>query len=90
MAIYVDELNHYGWIIQGKSRLSCHLIADDFQELIDFAVNELGLKIEWFQPKSYPHFDITKFYRDKAIEKGAIEIKGIELVKIIRENRGKG
>jgi hypothetical protein len=37
---------------------SCHLIADSVAELIAFA-EQIGLRRDWFQPKSSPHFDLT-------------------------------
>ncbi len=54
MAVYVDNLRDYGW----RHGPSCHLIADSIDELVEFAVS-IGLRPEWFQPKSSPHFDLT-------------------------------
>lgn len=51
----------------------CHLFADDLQELHDFAL-KLGLRLEWFQNKKFPHYDITLSKRNLAISLGAQEI----------------
>jgi len=84
MSVYVDKLRDYGW----HRGPSCHLIADSVEELIDFAV-AMGLRREWYQPKSSPHFDLTAGAREVAIGHGAIEIDQRQLVKILRELRQK-
>ncbi len=82
MAVYVDNLRDYGW----RHGPSCHLIADSEDELIAFAVG-MGLRREWFQAKSTPHFDLTADGRRLAVEHGAIELTQRELVAKIRELR---
>ncbi len=82
MAVYVDKLVDYSW----RHGPSCHLIADSVEELIEFAV-ELGLRAEWFQPRSSPHFDLTADGRKAAVRMGAIELNNRELVAKIRELR---
>jgi len=82
MAVYVDNLRDYGW----RHGPSCHLIADSVEELMEFAV-EMGLRPEWFQAKSTPHFDLTIEGRTLAVEHGAIEIDQRQLVAKIRELR---
>jgi len=68
--IYVDSA-----INPWKGKKWCHLVADDIQELHDFAV-KLGLKREWFQNhRIQPHYDITVSKREKAIKLGAISIE---------------
>ena len=61
-----------------------HLISDkSINELHRFA-RKIGLKPKWFQnhPK-HPHYDLTtNRAKDRAINKGAIEITSRELVKI--------
>ena len=84
MPVYVDKLRDYGW----HRGPSCHLIADSVEELIDFAV-AMGLRREWYQPKSSPHFDLTAGAREAAVRHGAIEIDQRELVKKLRELRQK-
>ena len=84
MAVYVDALRDYGWW-RGPS---CHLIADSVDELIEFALS-MGLRREWFQPKSTPHFDLTADARTKAVEMGAIELDRRGLIRKVREIRAK-
>jgi hypothetical protein len=84
MAVYVDKLADYQW----KHGPSCHLIADSIDELIEFAVS-IGLRAEWFQPKSSPHFDLTAEGRAAAVRNGAIELSNRELVAKLRELREK-
>ena len=82
MAVYVDNLRDYGW----RHGPSCHLIADSVEELMEFAVG-MGLRREWFQAKSTPHFDLTAEGRKLAVEHGAIELNQRQLVAKIRELR---
>ena len=53
---------------------ACHLFADTFQELHEFA-EKIGLKRGWFQheKKHLPHYDLTKNKRKLALRYGAIE-----------------
>lgn len=82
MAVYVDNLRDYGW----RHGPSCHLIGDSVEELIDFAVG-LGMKAEWFQPTSSPHFDLNAEGREIAVQNGAIELNQRELIAKLREIR---
>lgn len=84
MPVYVDSLRDYGW----HRGPSCHLIADSVEELMEFAVG-MGLRPEWFQPKSSPHFDLTADARVTAVEHGAIELSQREFVRVLRRNREK-
>ncbi len=84
MPVYVDNLRDYGW----HRGPSCHLIADSVDELMEFA-ESIGLRREWFQSKSSPHFDLTAEGRKVAVENGAIEINQRDLVKKLREIREK-
>jgi len=82
MAVYVDKLSDWGW----RHGLSCHLIGDSVAELVDFAVS-IGLRPEWFQPKSSPHFDLTVEKRREAVIKGAVELDRQAFVAKLRELR---
>ena len=82
MAVYVDKLVDYSW----RHGPSCHLIADSVEELKAFAV-QMGMRVEWFQPRSSPHFDLTADGRDLAIRHGAVELTNREFVAKIRELR---
>ena len=65
------------------------MIADTVGELKAFAI-WIGLRMEWYQPKSSPHFDLTAEARAYAIEYGAIELNRRAFVEKIRELRAKG
>jgi hypothetical protein len=84
MAVYVDNLRDYGW----RHGPSCHLIADSVAELMEFAVG-MGLRPEWFQAKSTPHFDLTADGRLLAVQHGAIELGSRQFIAKIRELRKK-
>ena len=82
MAVYVDGLRDYGW----RHGPSCHLIADSVDELIEFAL-AMGMRREWFQAKSTPHFDLTAGGRAQAVDMGAIELDRRQLIAKLRELR---
>lgn len=82
VGVYVDGLRDYGW----HRGPSCHLIADSVEELIEFA-ESMGLRREWFQAKSTPHFDLTAGGRELAVQMGAIELTNRQLIAKIRELR---
>jgi hypothetical protein len=82
MAVYVDKLVDYVW----RHGPSCHLIADSVVELKEFAVR-IGMRVEWYQPRSSPHFDLTAEGREAAVKNGAIELTNREFVTKIRELR---
>lgn len=86
MTVYVDPLMAWPTMphtkgqalrIFGEGKLSSHLFAAGFDEA---SVEELhamakliGLRREWFQPLSYPHYDLTPSRRALAVKKGAVE-----------------
>lgn len=78
MAVKVDEFR-----IWAPTRIrcfkagSCHLTADSVEELHEFALR-LGLRRDWFQPKSTPHYDLTESRRTKALELGAVFVPAKE------------
>jgi hypothetical protein len=82
VAVYVDRLVDYSW----RHGPSCHLIADSVPELLEFA-SRMGLREEWFQRRSSPHFDLTRDGRALAVEKGAIELSTRDFVAKLRELR---
>lgn len=82
MAVYVDRLADWGW----HRGSSCHLIADSVAELIEFAVM-IGLRPEWYQPESSPHFDLDEGSRRTALQHGAIDLDRRSFVKKLRELR---
>lgn len=74
MAVYVDALRYWGWV----HGASCHMIADTNEELHAMA-HKIGLKREWFQTSSVPHYDLTRVKRKLAVSNGAKEIGNREL-----------
>jgi hypothetical protein len=66
MPVYVDQAEN------GFGRMKmCHMIADTLEELHAMA-ERIGMRREWFQPKSFPHYDVAKGRRQQAISLGAI------------------
>ncbi|MEO6727289.1 MAG: DUF4031 domain-containing protein [Blastocatellia bacterium] len=58
-----------------------HLVSDNsIEELHEFAAS-LGLRQEWFQRKSVPHYDLTGKHYELAIERGAILVSSREIVR---------
>ncbi len=67
--IYVD--NHRG---RYGRMIMCHMMSDtSIAELHEFAAR-LGLKREWFQTKSAPHYDVCLSKRAEAIKLGATHL----------------
>jgi hypothetical protein len=85
MPVYVDSLFNYGW----RHGASCHLIADTISELRAFAV-KIGMRPEWYQAKSSPHFDLTVDGRAHAVRHGAIELDRRAFVAKLKELRREG
>ncbi len=81
MTIYVDKITRYPAEAMKDAHTRrngpdwCHMWSDGPPgELVDFAVNKLGLKAGWFQDHpSLPHFDIVPSKRCLALRRGAIE-----------------
>jgi len=88
MPIYVDDSFIPYKSKRGRIYKMSHMIADTPDELFEFAL-KLGLKMDWFQPKSFPHFDVTKTVRTKAIKNGAESLTTRELVEKIKILRTK-
>lgn len=78
MPVYVDKAaNPFGRMIM------CHMIADTVAELHEFAAR-IGLKREWFQPFSRPHYDLSKGRRSAAMAAGAIELDRSNFVAVMK------
>lgn len=75
--VYIDKQGKLGW---------SHLIADEMNELHEFA-KLIGLKECWFQSKiKRPHYDVKGIMRIRAINKGAVLVSPKEIVMILRSN----
>jgi len=81
MPVYVDNArNPFGRMIM------CHMVADRIDELIGMA-DRIGLARRHFQPGSFPHFDLSLSYRDRALLHGAIAVGRRELGGVMRAYR---
>lgn len=68
MAVYVDgEQNKF------RRMVMCHMFADTIAELHAMA-DAIGMRREWFQPLSFPHYDVAKGRRAAAVARGAVEV----------------
>ena len=82
MAILIDSFYNgaRGPIRYWHSRCG-HLVSDtSIEELHEFAEN-LGLRREWFQVKSIPHYDLTGTVYELAIAQGAILVTSREIIR---------
>jgi len=70
--IYVDNA-----FIKFGSMTMCHMFGDTIEELHAFA-EKLGIKRIWFQPKSWPHYDVSLSKRAMAITLGAKKVDELE------------
>jgi Protein of unknown function (DUF4031) len=89
--IMVDEIQQWPTKIRCFQAGSCHLMTDDvspagLDKLHAFAVR-IGLKREWFQPLSSPHYDLTPSKRDKALAYGATFVSAHEQAKARMKRR---
>jgi hypothetical protein len=77
--IMVDEIIRWPHAKPPFRMGSCHLTtdSDDLVELHAFA-RALGLRREWFQPVSSPHYDLTPARRMRALELGAVFVPARE------------
>ena len=78
MTVYVDDAKNK----LGRMLMS-HMIADSLDELHEMAVR-IGLRREWFQSTSLPHYDVSQSKRMIAVKFGAILVTRRELVRIAR------
>jgi len=91
VASYVDNLEGHGWKFRGTLIKSCHLIADEEEELYGFA-ESIGLKREWVQGTEKGrilHYDLTEGKRKQALANGAVELDKKAFVRKMWELRGK-
>lgn len=81
MSVYIDRAN----LSFGRMQM-CHMLADTLDELHAMA-DRVGLKRQWFQPASTPHYDVCQAKRRLALAAGAIEVSNRQLVSLIRKWR---
>jgi hypothetical protein len=81
MAVYIDSArNPLGRMIM------CHMVADTIEELHEMA-DKIGMLRQWFQPYSFPHYDVCLKRRGDALKAGAIEVDRRQLVAVMRRIR---
>jgi hypothetical protein len=81
MPVYVDmACNNF------RRMVMCHMIADTPAELHDMA-ERIGMRREWFQPTSFPHYDVAKGRREQAVRLGAIECSRREFMAHLKRIR---
>lgn len=82
MTIYVDELTNWG-----KKGTWAHMATDGPLDELHAMAAKIGLKRAWFQGGNsrHPHYDLRESKRLLAVQYGAQEVTGVELVLSARE-----
>lgn len=82
MSVYVDHEQN-----QFRRMVMCHMFADTLPELHAMA-EAIGMRRAWFQPFSFPHYDVARGRRAEAVRLGAVEVDRREGSAIRRRLRG--
>lgn len=88
MSVYVDRLRPVPTSRAWRWPEAAHLLADSVEELHAFA-ESIGLLREWYQPRSFPHYDLAPSRWRRAVKAGARVIGRREVVSIMRRFRGR-
>lgn len=83
MTVYIDRAR-----IPYRNMIMCHMVADNIDDLFRMA-QAIGMRAEWFQPRSFPHFDVSATRKHQALSYGAIEVGRREIVGIMRSYRAR-
>ncbi len=82
MAILIDSFqNGAKGPVRYWNRRCGHLVSDTSVEELHAFARQLGLRREWFQQKSIPHYDLTGTVYDRAVELGAELVSTRELAR---------
>ena len=86
MTVFIDDMYKAPMGRLGRMKMS-HMMADTREELIAMA-QSIGLSLDYIQyddlGRSRRHFDVSKSYREKAINNGAIPVTMRELARKAR------
>ncbi len=89
MTVYLDDWRQAAHLGPVDDRWS-HLVADDEQELHEFAAR-LGMRRAWFQTRGsrphHAHYDLPERARAEAVALGAVEISWRDLGRMLRDRR---
>ncbi len=92
MTVYLDDWRQPAHLGPVEDRWS-HLVADDEEELHDFAAR-LGMRREWYQHKRdrphQGHYDVPERSRAAALALGAVPVSWRELGRMLRRRRAGG
>lgn len=97
--IYVDEI--VCWPMKpapgaerffGNGKPSCHMSTDDYSpaglESLHRFAEGIGMRRSWFQDDEImPHYDLTPSKRILAVKRGAVAVKGTEIVALCGKGR---
>ena len=86
--ILVDSLMPWPW--RGRVVEWCHLVSDmSVEELHEFAAR-IGCKREWFQGQKpwFPHYDLQRGLRIRAVTAGSVEVDRRGMVLRMRATYG--
>lgn len=87
--IYVDELHECRRTRTWHYTQACHLFADSLPEL-HRAARRLGLRREWFQPRTrLPHYDLSPHKRRAALGLGAMPVGRHFVANRLKAQRGR-
>lgn len=83
MSVYIDDA-----FIPFRRMLMSHMIADTHEELIAMA-RAIGIAEKWIQKAGthWEHFDVSKDYRERAIQHGAMPQTPREIAMKMRDRR---
>lgn len=84
--MYVDHSIIHTARSRGARRMSCcHLFTDGESDALHKFALSIKLKLGWFQPEPYPHYDLMGVaVRLLAIKHGATEVDRKEAIRILR------
>jgi hypothetical protein len=81
MAILIDSFyNGARGPVRYWLRVCGHLVSDTSLDELHLFAKSLGLRREWFQEKSIPHYDLTGEVYDLALKRGAQLVSSREIV----------